>query len=83
MSRAITIDGVFDTPAATALRRRLADGAPLEPVLLDFTRARDVYDFALAFIAHGLVTDGIAARYRGLTHHHERMLHYLGFDTNA
>jgi anti-anti-sigma regulatory factor len=76
----IPIDGVFDTQAAAALRKRLADAPPSEQVTLDFSRARDVYDFALAVIAHGLASVGISARYRGLMHHQERMLNYLGFD---
>jgi len=75
----IAIDGIFDTHAASILRKQLTGMAPAEPILLDFSRARDVYDFALAVIAHGLASDGITARYRGLMHHQERMLHYLGF----
>jgi anti-anti-sigma regulatory factor len=78
----IPIDGVFDTPAASALRKRLAKMTRAGPILLDFSRARDVHDFALAVIAHGLAADGTAARYRGLTHNQERMLHYLGFATS-
>jgi hypothetical protein len=75
----ISIDGVFDTPAAFALRTKIAEMTPADPVMLDFSRARDVYDFALALIAHGLASQGITARYRGLMHHQERMLSYLGF----
>ncbi len=80
VQRVIPIDGVFDTQAASALRKRLMEEPPAEPVMLDFSRARDVYDFALAVIAHGLASEGISARYRGLMHHQERMLNYLGFD---
>ena len=76
----IPIDGIFDTEAASALRKRLQETPPTEPVMLDFSRARDVYDFALAVIAHALASEGISARYRGLMHHQERMLNYLGFD---
>ena len=83
MSSTISIGGVFDTKAAYALRKSLAESSPSEPVLLDFSRARDVYDFALAVLAHGLVSDGITARYCGLMHHQERLLHYLGFEARA
>jgi hypothetical protein len=76
----IAIDGVFDTQAAATLRSRLAEAPPADVVTLDFSRARDVYDFALAVIAHGLASVGIRARYQGLMHHQERMLNYLGFD---
>ena len=79
----ISIEGVFDAPAASALLERLKAMTPDEPLVLDFSRARDVYDFAVAVIAHGLASEGISARYRGLMHHQERMLHYLGFETGA
>ncbi len=81
MSHVISIDGIFDTQAASALRESLAAMTPAGPVVLDFSRARDVHDFALAVIAHGLAADGITARYRGLLRHQERLLHYLGFET--
>ena len=76
----ISIDGVFDAPAASALLKRLVVMTPGEQIVLDFSRARDVYDFAVAVIAHGLASEGISAQYRGLMHHQERMLNYLGFD---
>jgi hypothetical protein len=79
----ISIEGVFDAPAASALLKRLTAMTPGEPLVLDFSRARDVYDFAVAVIAHGLASEGISARYRGLMHHQERMLHYLGFETGT
>ncbi len=79
----ISIEGVFDTRAASALRNRLLEMTAVEPITLDFSRARDVYDFALAVIAHGLASDGITARYRGLLHHQERMLNYLGYDART
>jgi hypothetical protein len=79
----VPIDGVFDTRAALELRKRLAEATPSGSVMLDFSRARDISDFALAVIAHGLVSDGIAARYTGLMHHQERMLQYLGFEARA
>ncbi len=76
----ISIEDVFDTPAASALLKRLKEMAPAETIVLDFSRARDVYDFAVAVIAHGLASEGISAHYRGLMRHQERMLHYLGFE---
>jgi hypothetical protein len=79
----ISVDGIFDAPAATALLKRLAEMTPGERIVLDFSRARDVYDFAVAVIAHGLASEGIKVQYRGLMHHQERMLHYLGLDSGA
>jgi hypothetical protein len=79
----ISVEGVFDAPAASLLLKRLTAMTPAEAIVLDFSRARDVYDFAVAVIAHGLASEGISARYRGLMHHQERMLHYLGFETSA
>jgi hypothetical protein len=75
----IHIEGVFDPIAGTALGARLATGGA-QPTVLDFSRARDVSDLALAVLAHGMAKDGIAARFRGLSHHHERMLRYVGLD---
>ncbi len=80
----IPIQGVFDAPAATELLRTIrAAGRRPEAVVLDFSRARDVYDFAVAVIAHGLASEGISAQYRGLMRHQERMLQYLGLGARA
>ena len=76
-----SITGCFDPFAASRFRARLADLAPEVSVVLDFSRAAEVSDLALAMLAsafersrHPRVT------LRGLTLHHERMLRYLGID---
>jgi anti-anti-sigma regulatory factor len=74
----VTIEGTLDLMAASALRARL--GSTHRPVVLDFSRVRDVHDLGLAVLAHGLAKDGIAATYYGLSHHQRRVLQYLGFD---
>lgn len=79
----ISVEGVFDAPAASTLLKKVLALAPAEGVVLDFSHARDVYDFAVAVIAHGLASEGISAQYRGLMHHQERMLHYLGLGARA
>jgi hypothetical protein len=75
----IRIDGTFDAKAATRLAGWLGEVPPTDPLVIDFTRARDCQDFGLAAIA----TD-LAGRerllMRGLTRHQERMLRYFGVD---
>jgi hypothetical protein len=77
------VEGVFDPMAATALRAHLRDGPAVARVVLDFTHAREVYALGLAVVCHGLVADGVAVRFRGLSQHHDRMLRYLGFGAAA
>lgn len=80
----IPIQGIFDAPAATELLSAIRAAARRpEAIVLDFSRARDVYDFAVAVIAHGLASEGIGAQYRGLMRHQERMLQYLGLVAGA
>lgn len=76
-----SITGVFDPMSAVRFRARLAELPPDAPVVLDFSHAREVSDLAL-----GVLAAAIAASprprivLRGLTHHHERLLQYLGID---
>jgi anti-anti-sigma regulatory factor len=76
----ISIDGIFDPTAASALRLRVAASHDTRPVVVDFSRAREVDNLGIVELAHGLASDGIAVQLRGLSHHHERMLQYLGLD---
>ncbi|HEY6002504.1 MAG TPA: STAS domain-containing protein [Anaeromyxobacter sp.] len=76
-----SITGVFEPIAAMRFHARVAE-LPLDAlVVLDFSHAREVSDLAL-----GVLAAAIAASphprivLRGLTHHHERMLQYLGID---
>jgi hypothetical protein len=76
-----SITGIFDPVAARRFGSRLAELPPDASVVLDFSRAREVSDLALGALATALAASPhphIALR--GLTHHHERMLQYLGID---
>ncbi len=76
----ISVEGTLDPMAASLLRSRLTAAHASVPVVLDFGHARDVHDLGMAVLAHGLVSDHLTVRFRGLSLHHERMLRYLGFD---
>lgn len=76
-----SIAGAFDPFAASQLRARLAELPREACVMLDFSRASAVSDLALAVLASAFE----APRHprvvlRGMTHHQERVLRYLGID---
>jgi hypothetical protein len=76
----IPVEGTFDPMAAAALRARLAELGSAGCVL-DFSRAREVYDLGLALLADAVAArPGAPVRFRGLSQHHARMLRYLGVD---
>jgi hypothetical protein len=79
----IPIEGAFHPMAAAALRTRIGTLRSAARLVIDFTRAREVSDLAIAVLAHGLVSDRVAVRLRGLSQHHERMLRYLGIEVAA
>ncbi len=76
-----SIAGAFDPFAASQVRARLAEQPLDASVMVDFSRASEVSDLALAVLATALEE---SPRPRvvllGLTHHQERMLRYLGID---
>jgi hypothetical protein len=76
-----SITGAFDPFAASHVRARLAELPREACVMLDFSLASEVSDLALAVLASAFE----GPRHprvvlRGLTHHQERMLRYLGLD---
>jgi hypothetical protein len=74
-----SIAGSFDRTAASRLLEQILALPPDRRVLVDFGRARDVGDLALVELAGALVVeDGPRVILRGLTHHHERLLDYMG-----
>ncbi len=76
-----SIAGPFDPITASQFRVRLAELPPDACVLLDFSRAWDVADLALAVLAATIAAPRRPqVVLRGLTHHQERMLRYLGLD---
>lgn len=79
-----SITGAFDPIAASRVRARLAELSPDAFVVLDFSRAWEVSDLALAVLAAVLAAPcHPRVLLRGLTHHQERMLRYLGVDGSA
>jgi hypothetical protein len=73
-----SISGVFDPISAAALRERLAELPRGAAVVLDFSDASQVSDLALWVLLAPPRHPGLVLRH--LTHHHERMLRYLGLD---
>ncbi len=77
----LEIAGPFDGPAATRLRKFLAELPPDRSVMLDFSHARDVSDLALAVLAMALRGPRHPrVLLTGMMRHQERMLRYLGVD---
>ena len=77
----VALEGTFDPVAAASLRDRVAALAASDVVVLDFSRVREVEDLGLGLLVYGMAADHVTGvRFRGLSHHHERMLRYLGVD---
>lgn len=77
-----SITGVFDPMSAVRFRARVAELPPDALVVLDFSHAREVSDLALGVLAVAIAASPRGRIVlRGLTHHHERMLQYLGIDS--
>jgi len=75
------IGGIFDPLAASRLCVRLAELPPGTSVVLDFSRVLEVSDLALAVLAVAIAAPRRPrVVLRGLRHHQERMLQYLGID---
>jgi hypothetical protein len=76
-----SITGSFDPIAASRLRARVAELPRDARVVLDFGRAFEVADLALAVLAGALASPGRPRPLlRGLGPHQERMLRSLGVD---
>jgi hypothetical protein len=76
----IVVEGTFDVAAARALHKLLRG----ESAVIDFSRAREIHDLALAqlaFAVDGAHTAGVTLR--GLPVHSERILRYLGTTLGA
>jgi hypothetical protein len=81
--RIVSVEGVFDHAAAAIIRAKLIDTA-CDVVVLDFGRAREVSDVALAHLAGTLTgLERPHVMLRGLGHHQERMLRYLHLDRSV
>jgi hypothetical protein len=74
----VEIEGTFDPAAASIVCLELTRSRPTKSVVLDFSHARAAHDLGLAMVARALAAEGVPARFRGISHHQERMLQYLG-----
>jgi hypothetical protein len=76
-ARVVFIEGVFDRAAAAIVGSKLIDSS-CDVVVLDFGRAREISNVALAdLVATVAHLDRPRVTLRGLGQHHERMLRYL------
>ena len=73
------IAGRFENSCAWDLASRLAK-EPLREVVIDFSRANDFVDSAVAVIATSLLSSPHRVQLRGLRHHQERLFKYFGVD---
>jgi anti-anti-sigma regulatory factor len=75
----IHITGLFDAEAAAKLRSIFMSQStsPSTQAVIDFTKARDITDIALAALLGVMRDDRLQVRTRGLTARHNRMLRFL------
>jgi hypothetical protein len=73
----IAVSGVFDAQAAAKLRALFARPRMADGVVIDFSRAREITDVALASLLEGQRTHAVRLRIRGLSQRHDRMLRFL------
>ncbi|MGC3999639.1 MAG: STAS domain-containing protein [Anaeromyxobacter sp.] len=78
----VRIDGTFDAPAAARLSAWLGELPEATPLVIDFTRVRQLLDVGVAVVAPRLVARR-AIQLVGLGRHQERLFRYLGLDTSA
>lgn len=78
----VAIRGLFDAPAAARLRAACMEAARTnhaKRIVVDFSRATEITDIALAILIEQQVAgEGPRLRFRGLSKRHNRMLRYLG-----
>ena len=73
------IAGRFENSCAWDLASRLAK-EPLREVVIDFSRASEFVDSAVAVIATSLLSAPHRVHLKGLRHHQERLFRYFGVD---
>lgn len=78
----VRIEGTFDGTAATRLSAWLGELPEATPLVIDFTRVRELLDVGVAVVAPRLVARR-ALHLVGLGLHQERLLRYLGVDAWA
>jgi hypothetical protein len=76
----IRVDGLFDAEAAAKLRAilRAESALPAPSAIIDFNKARDISDIALAALVElALPGAPVQVRMRGLAARHSRMMRLL------
>ncbi len=74
----ISMDGIFDLPAAQQVARALEAAPAGQEVRLDLSRVREFHDFSVAVLARAL--QGRRVDVRGLRVHQLRLLRYMGVE---
>ncbi len=77
----LRLGGVFNADAAAALQEALE--AEDKPVVVDFSRVREFYDFAVGLLANGILRHTSRVSLSGLNDHQRRMFRSFGVDPSA
>ena len=80
----IHVEGPFEVEGASKLRALLMSQRTSNSTraVIDFTRARDITDIALAAVVEMVRDERLRVRPRGLSARHSRMLRFLSGDSN-
>jgi len=74
----LAVNGRFDLPAAWRICQQIAGAGPASRLVVDFSRAVQVLDDALATFVDRAPILRAHLRLRGLSRHQHRLLEYLG-----
>lgn len=74
----LAVTGRFDLPAVWRVCQQIAHAGPVSHLVVDFSRAAQVLDDALATFADRAPRLRQHLRVRGLSRHHHKVLGYLG-----
>jgi anti-anti-sigma regulatory factor len=79
----VRLDGRFDAPQVRSLEKMLSTFRPVEHVVIDFGKVREVDDAAVANLAQTLVAfPESRVTFRGLSRHLRRVLQYVGLGSD-
>jgi hypothetical protein len=79
----LQVEHAFLCEDALRIHEIIERAAPGTTVEIDFGRARDCQDVALALLARDMVDGRARVALRGTSHHQERLLGYLGVSRRA
>jgi anti-anti-sigma regulatory factor len=74
----LSLSGALNTAAADALLSAVTQVPDPVAVVLDLSRVHEFHDSAMGILARQLVSRAGPVAFRGLRHHQERVLNYLG-----